>query len=137
MKNKLFYFFILFITILSLFGCQDFGMEDTNQEENEGKDMYQVDIFDFAFIKKAPEATEKHDINNVIKVYFNENDSSLDKGFAIDLEKEHVFINPRMGSRGVRTSIEEPIQVSDITSIIEVDRKSTRLNSSHVAISYA
>jgi len=64
-----------------------------------------IDVFDFAFIKKAPEATEKHDLEEVIKVYFNENDSSQNKGFAIDIEEGHVFIDTGMGSRGVCTSI--------------------------------
>lgn len=92
------------------FGCQK--SVDKNEMDEE--------TFDFAFIKQAPEATEKHDIKKVIKVYFNENDSSLDKGFAIDLEEKNVYINPRMGSRGIRTSIEKPVNVGDIDGVLEV-----------------
>lgn len=82
-----------------------------------------IDVFDFAFIKKAPEATESHDLEEVIKVYFNENDSSQDKGFAIDIEEGHVFINTGMGSRGVRTSIEQPLEVSQIKGVIDILHK--------------
>lgn len=126
------FFLILFVILLSLFGCQESIKEDQNElhdkkhgekSGNEGNDLYKVDVFDFAFIKKAPEATEKQDIDKVIKVYFNENDSSIDQGFAIDLEEENVYINPRMGSRGIRTSIEEPVHVGDIDGVLEVLQK--------------
>lgn len=96
-----------------------FGCQISDKKGNEIDDQ----IFDFAFIKKAPETTEKQDFNKVIKVYFNENDGSLDKGFAIDLEEETVYINPRMGSRGIRTSIEESIHVSEIDGVLKVLKK--------------
>lgn len=105
---------ILFLVMIICFGCQI-----SDKKGNEIDDQ----IFDFAFIKKAPETTEKRDFNKVIKVYFNENDCSLDKGFAIDLEEETVYINPRMGSRGIRNSVEEPIHVSEIDGVLKVLKK--------------
>lgn len=105
--------FIILLVIITCFGCQ----------ESFSKGEIDEIVFDFKKIGKAPEATEKQEIDKVIKVYFNENDSSLDKGFAIDLEDENVYINPRMGSRGIRTSIEEPVHVSDIDGVLEVLKK--------------
>lgn len=72
-------FYLLGITLFSLIGCQHSNYEELVNQKSSNT----VDTFDFAFIKKAPEATESHDLKEVIKVYFNENDSSQDKGFDI------------------------------------------------------
>lgn len=84
--------------------------------------MSGIDMYDFAFIKMAPEAEEEQDINKVIKVYVNENDSSTDTGFAIDLQENNIYKNPWMSSRGIASS-EEPIEVESTEGIIEILEK--------------
>src|SRR5690625_7839776 len=62
---------------------------------------------------------------------------SSDLGFSereADLLKQHDFIPVRLGPRILRT---ETAALYVLASISYQDRKSTRLNSSHVAISYA
>lgn len=85
--------------------------------------MNSIDIYDFSYIKKAPEAKKKHDLEKVIKIYMNENDSSLNKGFAIDFKESHVYVDTGMGSRGIRTSREEPVNVIDINGVIDILKK--------------
>lgn len=113
MRSLLIYSFV-FITCLFLVACQSIddekaeadNSEDRNKQvnsEGEGNVMNQVDIFDFKHIQHAPEATEKHAIDKVVKVFFDE--SSIDKPYkavAIDVENDEIYRNPIISRRGLR-----------------------------------
>src|SRR5699024_7988748 len=54
------------------------------------------------------------------KLYFIENDSSLDTGFAIDIEKNVVYIDPRIGSHGLRRTNDDPDELQDTQKFIDL-----------------
>ena len=96
------------------FGCQ-------KSVDKNGNEMDEA-IFTFAFIKKAPEATEKQNIDKVIKVYFNENDSSLDKGFAIDVANNEIYSDPSWTTLSVDT-FDEPMPVNNVQDVLQILEK--------------
>src|SRR5690625_6371010 len=58
------------------------------------------------------------------------------------IDKTHIqmrMLNTGKGPavRALRAQADKPLYIQEMKNIIEKDRKSTRLNSSHVAISYA
>lgn len=116
MKKQLSYLSI-FIICLLLLGCQssanqdkdettsqkDINEKELNSNDSEGNHVTQKDIFDFRHIDKAPEATEKHSIKEVIKVFFDE--WSIDvpyEAVAIDVQNNEIYINPIISGRGLR-----------------------------------
>ncbi|MEI3614672.1 hypothetical protein [Pseudogracilibacillus sp. SO30301A] len=116
MKKQLSYLSI-FIICLLLLGCQsstnqdkdettgqkDINEKELNSNDSEGNHVTQKDIFDFRHIDKAPEATEKHPIKEVIKVFFDE--WSIDvpyEAVAIDVQNNEIYINPIISGRGFR-----------------------------------
>jgi hypothetical protein len=113
MRNILIYSFV-FITCLFLVACQstddDNGNPDSaesgnKQAKSEGEEnaMNQVDIFDFKHIQHAQEATEKHAIDEVIKVFFDESSNDQPyKAVAIDVENNEIYRNPIISRRGLR-----------------------------------
>lgn len=109
---------IIISVALLLFGCQKSKL--ITHEETDENTGSQVDIHDFSFIKMAPESKKKQNLNDVIKILLIENADMLDSGFAIDIENEQVYIDPLVGSRGVRTTIEEPSQLHDAEDLIEI-----------------
>lgn len=82
--------------------------------------MSRVDIYDFAFIKRAPETDEKQPLDDVIKVLFIKNDGSLDTGYAVDFENNEVYIDPMIGSRGVRTGVETPKKLENASQLFSI-----------------
>ncbi|MEI3614671.1 hypothetical protein [Pseudogracilibacillus sp. SO30301A] len=84
MKRKSAYYFLIGVCLLSILGCQPSSEENQvepfksknndveKSDEGEESIMGKYDIFEFKHIDKAPEATEKHPINNVIKNFFDE-----------------------------------------------------------------
>lgn len=127
MRNLLIYSFV-FITCLFLVACQsiDDDKGETANLEGEEDAMNQVDIFDFKHIQDAPEATEKHAIDKVVKVFFDE--SSIDKPYkavAIDVENNEIYLNPIISRRGLRaqdgvTTVETSKEVHAILKKYEV-----------------
>lgn|SRR5690606_13099208 len=112
--KKVSYFFIALIVCLLLFGWQEYGKENvgkvTKQDGeikssggNEGKEMKrnEYDIYDFAFIRKAPKSKVKRDLNKVIKIFFNENDIDENYAIAIDVKNSEIYIEPCMSALGV------------------------------------
>lgn len=136
MRNLLIYSFIS-ITCLFLVACQSLENEEdgadssksgNKQVNSEGEEntMNQVDIFDFKHIQDAPEATEKHAIDKVAKVFFDESSSDQPyKAVAIDVEHDEVYQNPIISRRGLRAqdgviTIENSNDVQDILRKYEV-----------------
>lgn len=136
MRSLLIYSFV-FITCLFLVACQSIDEEksetdsskDRNKQANsEGEEnaMNQVDIFDFKHIQHAPEATEEHAIDKVVKVFFDE--SSINQPYravAIDVENDEIYRNPIISRRGLRaqdgvTTVENSNEVQDILKKYEV-----------------
>ncbi len=97
-------FFTIGIGLL-LLGCQTEKSNNEQQKiaEKEQVTMNEVDIFDFHHIDKAPETTEKHSLNDVIKVYFDEfTFDNPDGGIAIDIEHNEIYLRPIISISGLR-----------------------------------
>lgn len=120
-------FFIIGIGLL-LLGCQS---EKNNNEqpkiaEKEQENKNEVDIFDFHHIDKAPETTEKHSLNDVIKVYFDEfTFDDPDGGIAIDIEHNEIYLQPIISVSGLRPrkgieAIQDADEVIDILKKYDV-----------------
>lgn len=136
MRNLLVYSFT-FIICLFLVACQSAADEEgeidstkggNKQVNSEGEEIAvnQVDIFDFKHIQDAPEATEKHAIDKVIKVFFDESSSDQPyKAVAIDVEHDEIYQNPIISRRGLRAqdgvkTVENSDEVKDILKKYEV-----------------
>ena len=120
MKKVLCYLFI-FILCLFLLSCEQPSSKNktTGLENN----MNKKDIFDFKHIDSAPKATEKHPINEVIKVFLDE--WSIDvpyKAVAIDIKKNEVYINPSISIRGLSAG-NGIVQISNAEKVLEVLKK--------------
>lgn len=82
--------------------------------------MEQVDIFDFKNIDKAPETTKPHDIQEVIKVFFDE--SSIDEPYqavAIDIKNNTIYVDPIMNIDGFEAR-GGSVQISDAEKVIDI-----------------
>lgn len=106
------------LAAMLLVACQNKNPISHSEFEDETGSV--IDIYDFSFIKHAPESKKKQDIKDVIKLYFIENDSSLDTGFAIDIENNFVYIDPRVGSHGVRRTNDDPDELQDTQKFIDL-----------------
>ncbi len=108
-------FLILFIAI-TLIGCQ----QTLNEEEDLLEVPDGVDIYDFYFInrapERAPEATEKHPLNELIKIYFST------KAVAIDVGNNELLEKPRFATSGV-TIFEEPLPFDDKEGLLGILEK--------------
>ena len=111
---------LIAMTTLFLLGCQDKKIEIN--DENGGNDTYEYDIYDFSFIDKAPETKERHSINNVIKVLFDKNNSSISNTIAIDVYNKEIYIEPSWSTLGVDT-FDEPVGVNDIEEVLGILEK--------------
>ncbi|WP_106496546.1 hypothetical protein [Lentibacillus sp. Marseille-P4043] len=112
--KRIFYFLVIFTVCLTVIGCQTStkknGDDDADSQKikdevndgNRGKDMNGIDIYEFAFIGKAPEAKEKHSLRKVIKVYFSDGSISEMNEVAIDVASKEIYKNPSMRNRGLR-----------------------------------
>lgn len=77
-----------------------------------------IDIFDFSFINRAPKATEKHNLDEVIKFYFNTN-LPLSTVIAIEVGNNEIYKEPRYSALGVDT-FEEPIVFDDKATLVNI-----------------
>ncbi|GAA0287912.1 hypothetical protein GGQ92_003015 [Gracilibacillus halotolerans] len=62
-----------------------------------------IDIYDFYYIHKAPVATRKHDLDEVIKLAFSTT-SPIPTSIAIDIKNKEIYINPRFSTNGLLES---------------------------------
>ncbi len=131
--KKIVYIFIVLIICIFLSRCKkeiDINENKTSgptieNKENDGSEninMNDYDIFDFYLIKKAPESKRKQNLDKVIKIAFDENDSSLSNTIAIDLANNEIYINPRWSSHGIR-SREGTIKSNDVKNVLEILEK--------------
>lgn len=100
--NRLLRYFIIILFFIVLIGCQQ-GNEDPLEKVKEERARNAMDIYEFTYIKKAPEAKNMHSIDEVIKLYFNESDGTTRKRIAIDIKKEEIYEAPRISLEGIYT----------------------------------
>lgn len=84
--------------MLVLTGC--------NHSEDNLKDdevISNIDIYDFYYIKKAPIATKKHELEDVIKLTFSTT-SPIPTIIAIDVGNKEIHIDPRFSTNGLHKS---------------------------------
>lgn len=110
--------FLVILVAIPLVACQ--SNNPISHSESEDETVSPIDIYDFSFIKHAPDSTKKQKIDDIIKLYFIENDSSLDTGFAVDIENSLVYIDPSVGSRGVRRSNDDPDELNNPKDFIDL-----------------
>ncbi len=118
-----YYLFSIIILCLILVGCKDTKDENINDgaihEKPDTKKEEVVDgmdIFDFYFINRAPKASKKHPLDELIKIYFSS------KGVAIDVENQEIIEAPRFATNGVAT-FEEPLPFNDKEGLLEILEK--------------
>lgn len=131
---KKFFCFLFIITVcFTVIGCQESATNNpTKQKYDEEviaeireKAINGINIYDFEFINEAPKSKEKHLLQEVIKVYFNE--GSYDSGsnpVAIDVANEEIYRDPRMSSLGVDSN-KGSVRVSDAKNVINILKKHT------------
>ncbi|MFA1822070.1 hypothetical protein ACDX78_18105 [Virgibacillus oceani] len=120
--KKLLQYFLILIACSLLFGCQTSANQEKDEQNGNENIIEGKDIFEFKHIDKAPEATEKHPIEEVIKVYFN--DWSIDKlheGVAIDIENNEYYVNPIISGRGFRADYN--YQISGAEEVLKILEK--------------
>src|SRR5690625_91384 len=101
------------------------GFEDVKPMVFAG--IYPVDTDDYEELRNS---MEKLQLNDASLVYTPESSAALGFGFRCGfLGMLHLEI--------IQERLEREFDMTVITTVPNVDRKSTRLNSSHVAISYA
>ena len=110
--------------MMVLAGCNH-STEDNLKEDSIFKDdeivNNNIDIYDFYFINRAPDATEKHDLDEVIKFYFSTN-SPIRSKIAINIENNEIYKKPRHSFNGIDT-LEEPITFEDKESLLNILEK--------------
>ena len=103
--------FLIFFVIITCLGCQ----ESKEHKIDEA-------IFDFENFGRAPEATEKHPINEVIKIFFDEwTFDDLYEPIAIDIKNNEVYVNPSINIRGFRA--DDSFQINDPEKVFEILEK--------------
>lgn len=103
--------FLIFFVIIACLGCQDSKEHEIDEA-----------IFEFENIVRAPEATKKHAINDVIKIYFSE--WTFDDPYepiAIDIKNNEIYVNPSINIREFRA--DDSFQISDANKILEILEK--------------
>ncbi len=128
--KKIFCFILIFIMSICLTGCKKnesksiYEQEIVKEKENKKEEskLGEYDIYDFAFIRKAPKSKVKHGLNKVIKIFFNENDIDENYAIAIDVKNSEIYIEPRMSALGV-DSLYGTIKSNDAKNVIEILEK--------------
>ena len=93
--NRCINVFLLLTFMLVLTGC--------NHSEDNLKDdevMRNIDIYDFHNIKKAPVASMKQDLDEIIKLTFSTN-SPIQTRIAIDIKNNKIYKNPIFSKNGL------------------------------------
>src|SRR5690625_3272383 len=107
---------VLLLPCMILAGCNH---SEDDIKENEV--MRNIDIYNFYYINRAPDATEKHDLDEVIKFYFS-TDSPIRGKIAINIENNEIYKKPRHSFNGIDT-LEEPITFEDKESLLNILEK--------------
>jgi len=130
--NKFLSCFLIIVNCLLLLDCQENpnekqsdtpsleNKEEQNEKKSGGKNMNEIDIFDFENIGKAPEANETHDLDEVIKIFFTEwiFDDSYEP-IAINIESNEIYKNPSLSLHSF-SSYDEIIQISQAEEVLEI-----------------
>ncbi len=109
--KRLLVFSLVFFTCLALFACKQARDEEILDDE-----QVKYDIYDFYFINRAPAATEKHPLDELIKIYYST------KAVAIAVENNELLEKPRFATNGV-TIFEDPLPFDDKEGLIEILEK--------------
>ncbi len=106
------------ITLLVLITCAFLpACEQSSSEKEVVLDNHEgIDIYDFYFINRVPAATEKHPLDELIKIYFST------KAVAIDVGNNELLEKPRFATNGV-TIFEDPLPFDDKDGLIEILEK--------------
>ena len=104
---------LLTLNLLFVIGCNYLFTEKDELHKDTRND---VDIFDFYFINRAPAATEKHPLDELIKIYFST------KNVAIDVGNKELLEKPRFATNGV-TIFEDPLPFDDKEGLLEILEK--------------
>ena len=115
MKNNVTVLVIVIEAFLFLCGCQQLAKHN---EENIEKE----DFFDIYYIKEAPKATERHNLEEVITLVLNTNINTSTDTIAINVQDGEIYINPQMSSLGVHAK-NGTKKVDDINKILEILEK--------------
>jgi len=102
---------LVFFTCLALFACNQGHDEDILDDE-----QVKYDIYDFYFINRAPVETEKHPLDELIKIYYST------KAVAIDVGNNELLEKPRFATNGVAI-FEDPLPFDDKEGLIEILEK--------------
>jgi len=121
--RKTFNLSLILILSFILIGCEN--------NESRGTNMNEINVYDFTNIKKAPESKKRHSSDEIIKLYFSENNSSLTNRIAIDIENYEIYIDPLMSARGLDTldgtthleDAKELIKMLDLYDVLEWKRE--------------
>lgn len=105
-------------------GFDEFFLELNSfvEERLDGSTVTDDNLYDIYFIKKAPKATEMHDLSEAIKVVFTYSDSSVGDTIAIDIQEGIIHIEPWVSTLGV-TSLDESEHINDIDVVIDLLRE--------------
>jgi len=122
---------LMLIGIMFLVGCQSsdqtasyINIEATekflNQEKEESHypDIEDEDIFDFSYIKVAPEAEKDHKVDDIIKMYATTwSIDELNDPIVIDIENSEIYAEPSVDHLGVQFETERK-KVDDIDDVV-------------------
>lgn len=95
-------------------------MLEKEKEEAQYPNVGDADIFDFAYIKGAPEADGNYDVDDIIKMYAST--GSFDDPqppIAIDIENNEIYVEPDIGRYGVDLEKKRK-QVDDTDKVLEL-----------------
>jgi len=81
-------------------GCKE--SEEEILEESNMSDNVKVS-YDFYSFLQSPEATEKQDASQIIKLVVTKNEGVQDETIVLDLENEEIIIDPWMSSYGINS----------------------------------
>src|SRR5690606_15991976 len=95
---KYIYVFLLLTCMMILAGCSH--SEDSIKDDEV---MRNIDIYDFYYIKRAPIATKKYELEDVIKLTFSTT-SPIPTSIAIDIKNKEIYIDPRFSTNGLHKS---------------------------------
>ncbi len=98
------------------------GCKDTNEIKEEVTEMTEEELYDIYYLKEAPEATDNHDLSEVIKIAVVKNEHSQDETIAIDVENDGIYINPSSSSLGIRAA-KGMKKIDDMDQVIDILEK--------------
>jgi len=107
-----------------LAGCNGATEDQKNHKKINSKEndsVNNIDIYDFYYINRAPEAKGRYDINEVIKFYFSTN-SPISTSTAIDIKNNAIYKDPTSSTNGI-IILEEPIEFNNKKALLNILEK--------------